>query len=371
MSASRWRENIWHNTDLCGVFGVVSTYILLIYADFAMCVVIRWPGSLFFRWAHVILYNALVLLAISSHLVCMISNPGTIPFLFQQERVDSVLPDSSNVDEPATLAQVVRAAPSDCRDGKRTRRHCRKCKAPKPPRAHHCSVCNYCVMKMDHHCMWVNNCVAVANQKHFVLFLLYVAIMCVYSIGFVLYRIIACIQPLRSPIVHRVPHYKVENLPRHLLSSPQLFHQLQCYTTVAEVAIGAILFMTAIVFGLFSFCALMDQMISILWDESVIDQKQGRKGESQSFYEALSEVCGQGISWKWLIPLPIKVEILKVQDYCVPQALIGLGAQVAEKRQSGSPAPQLSTSAETTTVAGATVRRRKDSAVDPLSSLTF
>lgn len=29
---------------------------------------------------------------------------------------------------------------------------CKKCIAPKPPRAHHCSVCNKCILKMDHHC---------------------------------------------------------------------------------------------------------------------------------------------------------------------------------------------------------------------------
>lgn len=58
---------------------------------------------------------------------------------------------------------------------------CTKCNCPKKPRTHHCSSCGRCIAKMDHHCSWINNCVGSNNQKHFILFLFYIEISCVYS----------------------------------------------------------------------------------------------------------------------------------------------------------------------------------------------
>ena len=76
----------------------------------------------------------------------------------------------------------------DYGDGWRT---CRKCKAGKPPRTHHCSVCRRCVMKMDHHCPWVNNCVGFYNYRYFCLFLVYLAVGC-------LYTCCSCVLPIMS-----------------------------------------------------------------------------------------------------------------------------------------------------------------------------
>jgi palmitoyltransferase len=54
-----------------------------------------------------------------------------------------------------------------------SKRFCRKCSLPKPPRAHHCRHCGRCIPKMDHHCPWTNNCVSLQTFPYFVRFLAY------------------------------------------------------------------------------------------------------------------------------------------------------------------------------------------------------
>ncbi|KAI1101049.1 zf-DHHC-domain-containing protein [Jackrogersella minutella] len=50
---------------------------------------------------------------------------------------------------------------------------CKKCAAPKPPRAHHCRTCRRCIPKMDHHCPWTSNCVSLQTFPHFLRFLVF------------------------------------------------------------------------------------------------------------------------------------------------------------------------------------------------------
>ncbi|PHJ17412.1 dhhc zinc finger domain-containing protein [Cystoisospora suis] len=101
----------------------------------------------------------------------------------QQKDLDLLLPLPVSPSSPTPLPQ------------------CRKCEGFKPPRAHHCSVCNRCILKMDHHCPWVNNCVGQLNQKFFLLFLLYVNLLCFLSIASLMIRTVTYlhIQPPPRP----------------------------------------------------------------------------------------------------------------------------------------------------------------------------
>ncbi|PVF99740.1 zf-DHHC-domain-containing protein [Serendipita vermifera] len=62
---------------------------------------------------------------------------------------------------------------------------CMKCGSVKPERTHHCRICKRCVLKYDHHCpvspllWWINQCVGINNERHFILFMVYLIVCCI------------------------------------------------------------------------------------------------------------------------------------------------------------------------------------------------
>ena len=50
---------------------------------------------------------------------------------------------------------------------------CYLCQAHCLESSKHCSQCDRCVYSFDHHCQWLNNCVGGANDKHFIMLLVF------------------------------------------------------------------------------------------------------------------------------------------------------------------------------------------------------
>lgn len=109
------------------------------------------------------IYWVFVVLAAVCHLRCMVTEPGSLP------------KNSDDNDKAASSS-----------------RFCTKCKCLKVMRAHHCSVCNKCVMRMDHHCPWVNNCVGLRTARHYLLYVLYLFIVCWFSVALLLTKVVIC-----------------------------------------------------------------------------------------------------------------------------------------------------------------------------------
>ncbi|KAG1699314.1 Palmitoyltransferase ZDHHC3 [Nymphon striatum] len=153
----------WCVSDICGIICAILTWFLILYAEFVVVAIILWPSSSHWTIAssiNLIIFQLLNFLAITSHLRTMLSDPGTVP----KGNATKEMIQQLGLKE----GQIVFKCP--------------KCCSIKPERAHHCSVCQRCVRKMDHHCPWVNNCVGENNQKYFVLFTFYIAVISIYAL---------------------------------------------------------------------------------------------------------------------------------------------------------------------------------------------
>ncbi|XP_023556531.1 palmitoyltransferase ZDHHC3 isoform X2 [Octodon degus] len=119
-----------------------------------------------------VVFNLLAFLALASHCRAMLTDPGAVPKgNATKEFIESL---------QLKPGQVVYKCP--------------KCCSIKPDRAHHCSVCKRCIRKMDHHCPWVNNCVGENNQKFFVLFTMYIALISLHALIMVGFHFLHCFE---------------------------------------------------------------------------------------------------------------------------------------------------------------------------------
>ncbi|KAL6877005.1 zf-DHHC domain-containing protein [Trichoderma novae-zelandiae] len=112
-------------------------------------------------------------------------------------------------------------------------RWCKKCQAPKPPRAHHCRHCKRCIPKMDHHCPWTGNCVSMTTFPHFLRFLVY-ANLSLWMLGYLLWQRFLAL-------------WETRHMPSHL--GPSLFALIGLSVTtltwsVTSLLLGLMLFGT-------------------------------------------------------------------------------------------------------------------------------
>ena len=162
-----------------------------------------------------------------------------------------------------------------------------RCEMYRPPRAHHCRICRRCIRRMDHHCPWINNCVGEWNQKYFIQFLFYVALLSAYSIFLVTI----------SWYYHgaEVDAKRPSGMPtnRELIQLKQ-----------SRILHSVILVLESILFGLFVCAIACDQFDAIFSDETLVEQakRQGPFRPKKAKMSLMAEVFGHSHPIKWLLP---------------------------------------------------------------------
>lgn len=76
-----WFMSISHKQDICGIICAVMTWLLILYAEFVVMVVIIWPSPYpVYSTINMIIFNMLAFLAYASHLRTMFSDPVRVRF---------------------------------------------------------------------------------------------------------------------------------------------------------------------------------------------------------------------------------------------------------------------------------------------------
>lgn len=223
---------------------------------------------------HVVSFNTIVFMLFMAHTRAVFSDPGIVPL--PPHRIDFSDLHSKSKEE-------LQAQPPPDEDWT----ICTRCEMYRPPRAHHCRICRRCIRRMDHHCPWINNCVGEWNQKYFLQFLFYVALLSAYSILLVAFS------------WYWTSNGGVATATPALATSRELMQLKQ-----SRILHSVILVLESILFGLFVCAIACDQFDAIFSDETLVEQakKQGPFRPRKAKMSLLAEVCGRSHPIAWLLP---------------------------------------------------------------------
>ena len=106
------------------------------------------------------------------------------------------------------------------------------------------------------------------------------------------------------------PEFKIPNPPPPETLFPRYLDGAglggACDITRVFVLSGMIVFFVAMLFGLFTAVMFCDQMSAIIKDQTGIEALQNTPGKPRSLKESMHEVMGCTLSWRWLVPTPVK-----------------------------------------------------------------
>ncbi|KAI7697973.1 Palmitoyltransferase ZDHHC3 [Sarcoptes scabiei] len=305
MKDDRYHGKTWFVRDVCGIMCAIFSYILMIFAQYVLITILFIPEeNSVAKVINIAVFEFFTFLAFAAHLRTMFTDPGAVP---KGTATKEAIEQLGLID-----GQVLYK--------------CTKCCSIKPERAHHCSVCQRCIRKMDHHCPWVNNCVGENNQKFFVLFTFYIAIISIHALILVCNHFMKCldndwrlIDPNSSSISssaalslsnNRIDHQKNSNINLNK-------NGLHSSTTSATAPINIILLICVafegLLFAIFTLIMFVVQMQAIWNDETSIEQlkkETDKRWSRRQRWRSLRAVFGlKGFSIEWFSPFT-KVEPL-------------------------------------------------------------
>ena len=236
-------------------WAIIPVYFVVVEVTLSMnyYIILDSRVSTFFRLVSLIFFEPLAFMTVLTHLISMFTSPGYVPDPFKPRYISNKLPQSNK--------NLERKERDDL--------YCKKCRNPRPPRAHHCKICRKCTLKMDHHCQWIANCVGYYNQKNFYQFLFYATTGDLVGCIFLFMRLPYCNFNIR------------ENIPPGIKIKSPLSLMYYMWEPI-QISIGALcgLAMTISIGTLF-----YKQTCMLLNNQTTIDKKMFENWNNSPYYQ--------------------------------------------------------------------------------------
>uniref|UniRef100_A0AAA9S238 Palmitoyltransferase n=1 Tax=Bos taurus TaxID=9913 RepID=A0AAA9S238_BOVIN len=282
---------MWFIRDGCGIACAIVTWFLVLYAEFVVLFVMLIPSRDYvYSVINGLVFNLLAFLALASHCRAMLTDPVKTCTAVAFTLLGRGLSFPEKLDRPVSGhdRHLSGAVPK----GNATKEFieslqlkpgqvvykCPKCCSIKPDRAHHCSVCKRCIRKMDHHCPWVNNCVGENNQKYFVLFTMYIALISLHALIMVGFHFLHCFE--------------------------EDWTKCSSFSPPTTVILLILLCFEGLLFLIFTSVMFGTQVHSICTDETGIEQlkKEERRWAKKTKWMNMKAVFGHPFSLGWASP---------------------------------------------------------------------
>uniref|UniRef100_A0A6G1SKI3 Palmitoyltransferase n=1 Tax=Aceria tosichella TaxID=561515 RepID=A0A6G1SKI3_9ACAR len=257
----------WLVKDVCGIICALLAWVLLAFAQYTLLTIVLLPQPDTFRkYFHLVVFEFFSILLVIAHLKTILTDPGSVP------------------QKTATPEYLRELEQNEFQQPNNVVYKCPECCSVKPERAHHCSVCKRCIRKMDHHCPWVNNCIGERNQKYFVLFTLYVAVLSFHALYLTVTHIMNCLES----------DWDSSHNSCSMMSKGR--------PSPGKLILLVFLVFEALLFSLFSLIMFYMQMKAIWTDWTGIEHLKRESRDRRSGCMSLRSVCGNHMIL-WLSPL--------------------------------------------------------------------
>uniref|UniRef100_A0A915A9L8 Palmitoyltransferase n=1 Tax=Parascaris univalens TaxID=6257 RepID=A0A915A9L8_PARUN len=164
-------------------------------------------------------------------------------------------------------------------------RYCMECDRMAPERSHHCPLCRMCILRKDHHCFMTGGCVGIANQRFFIVFVLWAGIGSALGSYYLLMYLLTFVEPNIYPIgwLKFIAPFAVG---RWLASYESFSNMIMCLAFSLSTA-------TSIAAFIFFFSQMFYTLHGYtMYDYHTLCRRYELKGDGASYTERLQLVFG-------------------------------------------------------------------------------